>query len=316
MDVSIILVSYNTATILAACLERLQRSTPAFSREIIVVDNASRDRSAELVRTNYPECHLVENSENRGFGRACNQALQWATGRYVLLLNTDAFVEPDAIEKTIGYMDTHPDCGILGAKLVGSDGGLQPSARYFPTPWNAFLQRSGLERFAKGVRMVDDMNWDHASVRRCDWVTGCFYLVRRAVIDQIGLFDPRYFLYCEEVDHCFAAKKAGWSVIFFPHTTVVHMRGESAKSEGEVTQSGHHLIESANIESELLYFRKNHGVAGALAHVLLTMVVDLLNLLKSLVKRTGHARHWAHARHVALVWSLYRRTRWATLPTR
>src|SRR6185295_4402712 len=229
MDVSIVLVSYNTAELLPESLRRLQDSPGRFSHETIIVDNASRDRSADYVRTHHPECRLIENSENVGFARANNQALQWASGRYVLLVNTDAFVEPDTVEKTVAYMEAHPNCGILGVKLVAQDGRLHSSVRYFPTPWNIFLQRTGLQRFFKNVRMVDDMDWDHASVRHCDWVPGCYYLVRRTVIDRIGLFDPRYFLYYEEVAQCLAARNAGWDVVFYPFTKVVHIGGQSAR---------------------------------------------------------------------------------------
>jgi N-acetylglucosaminyl-diphospho-decaprenol L-rhamnosyltransferase len=181
----------------------------------------------------------------------------------------------DSLTKTVAYMDAHPRCGILGAKLVVRDGALQPSARYFPTPLNIFLNRTGLSRIFRNVRMVDDMAWDHMAVRQCDWVPGCNYLVRKEVIDQAGLFDPRYFLYYEEIDHCFAAKKAGWEIVYFLRTTVVHIGGESAKSEGEITQSGHQ-IEALQIESELLYFRKNHGVAGVRMNVLLRRLGDAI----------------------------------------
>lgn len=316
MDVSIILVSYNTAESLSACLARIREATANLRHEVIVVDNASRDHSAALVRSRHPDCRLIENAENHGFGRACNQALQWASGRYVLLINPDAFVEPDGISKTVAFLDANPDCGVLGVKLVGPDGRLQPSARYFPTPWNTFLQRTGLDRFFKGARMIDDMSWDHASVRYCDWVPGCYFLVRKAVIDQIGLFDRRYFLYYEEVDHCLAAKKSGWRVVYFPGTQVVHMRGESAKIDGEVTRSGHHQLESARIESELLYFRKNHGPGGAGTYVLLTTLGDALRFLGKLVRGRISPELRACAAHATLVWSLYRRTAWGTCATR
>ena len=105
------------------------------------------------------------------------------------------------------------------------------------------------------------MDWDHASVRECDWVPGCYYLIRREVIDQVGLFDPRYFLYYEEVDHCKRVKQAGWKVVYYPHTTVVHIGGESAKSVDQLNVDGRQ-IPTLQIESELLYFRKHHGLPG------------------------------------------------------
>lgn len=318
MDVSILMVSFNTADLLSESLRRLQASTQSFTREIIVVDNASRDRSVEYIRTNHPDCRLIENTVNVGFGRANNQAVQCATGRYILLLNTDAFVESDTIEKTVAYMEAHPKCGILGVKLVALDGKLHSSVRYFPTPWNIFLQQTGLHRFFKGVRMVDDMEWDHASVRQCDWVPGCYYLVRKTVIDKIGLFDPRYFLYYEEVDQCLAAKKAGWDVVFFPDTKVIHVGGQSAKQFDDaeiVTRVGPEL-EALRIESELLYFRKNHGAAAVWLNVLLTTLGDVFISLKRLMKRISPAGTHAGAKHIALVWNTFKRTHWGSRPTR
>lgn len=314
-DVSIVLVSYNTVDLLAECLECLLESSRNLRSEIVIVDNGSKDNSVEVIKTRYSGCLVIENDVNVGFGRANNQALDVVNGRYVLLLNTDAFVARDTLQKTIRYMDTHPRCGILGVKLVSRDGVLQPSARYFPTPWNLFLARTGLNRIFTNVLMVDDMAWDHASIRQCDWVPGCYYLVRREVIEQVGLFDSRYFLYYEEVDHCLAAKKAGWEVVFYPDTTVVHIGGESAGSENEITQSGHQ-IETLQIESELLYFRKNHGLAGVSMNVLLTALGDAIIVLKRLLKGNAPAGFGAYAKHVALVWSLFRRTCWGTRPTR
>ena len=210
----------------------IEAARGALKLQVVVVDNASRDNSVEVLRAQHPETELIENVTNAGFGRANNQALSRASGRYVLLLNTDAFVAPDTLTKTVGFMDANPHCGVLGVKLVGEDGSLQPSCRYFPTPWNTFLTSTGLARLFPQARTVDNMSWDHASVRQCEWVPGCYYLVRREVIDQVGLFDPRYFLYCEEIDHCRAVRNAGWSVIFYPFTQVVHIGGESALSEG------------------------------------------------------------------------------------
>ncbi len=315
MDLTAIIVNFNTEGLLRNAIGRLQAAAARLSLKIAIIDNASRDNSVALIKNEFPDCHLIANPTNVGFARANNQALNLVEGRYVLLLNTDAFVSADTIYKTIAYMDSHPRCGILGVRLVGRDGALQPSARYFPTPWNLFLARTGLHRLFSGVRMVDDMAWDHASVRQCDWVPGCYFLVRKAVIDQIGLFDPRYFLYYEEIDHCLAARKAGWEVTFFADTTVVHVGGESAKTTGKITAGGRQ-IEAMQIESELLYFRKNHGIGGVWANVLLTVAADGIVLLKHLLRRKSTTDAAACTTHIALVWSLFRRTAWATRPTR
>jgi len=314
-DIDCVIVSYNTEALLPACLAHLKAASHSAHVQTIFVDNASRDRSAEMISTVFPECKLIANPENVGFGRANNQALPLAKGRYVLLLNTDAFVAPDTLVKTISYMDAHPKCGILGVRLEGRDGVLQPCCRYFPTPWNTFLHRTRLTRLFGGVQMVDDMAWAHDTIRSCDWVVGCYYLVRRELIAQIGLFDPRYFLYFEEVDHCFAAKRAGWDVVFYPHTTVVHLGGESAKSEGAITDSGKQL-EALQIESELLYYRKNLGFGAALASVGLTWLAEGLNLIKRALKPGVPVNASSAWRHIALVWRIFAQTRWATRPTR
>ncbi|MEO8342874.1 MAG: glycosyltransferase family 2 protein [Gallionella sp.] len=314
-DVSVILVSYNTAALLPNAIAALRSAAEGYSLQVIIVDNASRDDSVSLIKRDYADCELIENSVNVGFGRANNQAIPLIQGEYVLLLNTDAFVAPDTLHKTVAHMDAHPECGALGVKLVGRDGVLQPSCRYFPTPWNLFLRRTGLNRLFPWVRMVDDMNWDHASVRDCDWVPGCYLLIRRKVIEQVALFDPRYFLYYEEVDWCRAVKEAGWQIHYFPDTTVVHIGGESAKSDSEITV-GSRQIEALQIESELLYFRKNYGAGTVLFNVILHTLADLIIPLKRWLK-TWKSPDWkAYREHTGLYWLLLRNTSWGLKPTR
>jgi N-acetylglucosaminyl-diphospho-decaprenol L-rhamnosyltransferase len=314
-NIDCVLVSYNTAGLLHECFANLTLASRNLHVRTFVVDNASRDSSVDILRSDFPDYKLIANSKNIGFGRANNQSLEYLQGQYVLLLNTDAFVGPEALIKTINYMDLNPKCGILGVRLEGRDGALQPCCRYFPTPWNTFLQRTGLSRVLKRVQMVDDMTWAHDEVRMCDWVVGCYYLVRKEVIDQIGLFDPRYFLYFEEVDHCFAAKKAGWDVVFYPHTTVVHLGGESAKSEGAITEGGKQL-EALQVESELLYYRKNYGLAVVWASVVLTWLAEIINGFKRILKPGASANTRETWRRMALVWRSFVQTRWATQPTR
>lgn len=262
----------------------VKQSLPQLNIEIFVIDNASKDGSAEMIRQEFPEIHLIINKTNVGFGRANNQALPFVHGRYILLLNTDAFVDPDTIQKTVDFMESNPKTGILGVRLLGRDGVLQPSCRYFPTPINSFLFRTGLNKLFTSVKMVDDMTWDHDQVRDCDWVPGCYYLIRKEVIDQVGLFDTRYFLYSEEVDHCFSAKNAGWNVTYFPYASVVHIGGESAKTDNKIS-SVSRQVSALQIESELLYFRKNLGLGSTLIHVVLTVIAESILFLKRLIKQ-------------------------------
>lgn len=311
----VLVVNYNTAALLQPMFNALRQSNSVGRTRYLVVDNASADNSLECLATICPEALQLANENNVGFGRANNQLVEHLQGKYALLLNTDAFVAADTLSKTLDYMEAHPDCGVLGVRLVGREGDLQASCRYFPTPLNVFLSRTGLERFFPVVKRVDDMAWDHASVRECDWVPGCYYLIRREVIDQVGLFDPRYFLYFEEIDHCKRVKQAGWKVVYYPHTTVVHIGGESAKSVAKLNAICHQLP-TLQIESELLYFRKHHGLVGLASHMVLVSLGDLILALKALLKGHGWAAMGACWQHACVTWALLRDTKLANQPTR
>lgn len=311
----VLVVNYNTAKLLQPMFDALRQSNSADLTRYLVVDNASADNSLERLESVCPEALLLVNENNVGFGRANNQLVEHLQGKYALLINTDAFVAADTLKKTLDYMEAHPDCGVLGVRLVGREGDLQPSCRYFPTPLNVFLSRTGLERFFPVVKRVDDMDWDHASVRECDWVPGCYYLIRREVIDQVGLFDPRYFLYYEEVDHCKRVKQAGWKVVYYPDTTVVHIGGESARTVVELNAVSRQ-IPKMQIESELLYFRKHHGLPGLALHMFLVCLGDLILALKALLKGRGRAAINACWQHTRATWALLRETQFATQPTR
>jgi hypothetical protein len=152
--------------------------------------------------------------------------------------------------------------------------------------------------------MVDDLEWAHDEVRLCDWVTGCYFLVRREAIEDVGLFDPRYFLYCEELDLCRTMKSAGWQIAFFPHTQVVHIGGESAKTAGVALTSGNQISE-LQMESELLYFRKQHGLVGLLQFAAFALIADVVNLTRTLIK----SKNWPNTKSIATRWKLLFKTR-------
>ena len=314
-DLSVVVVSFNTAHLLTPMRRALLASDGGLNVQTIVIDNASQDESVAILEREFGDSTVVLNTSNIGFGRANNQALPLATGRYLLLLNTDAFVAPDTLVSTVNYMDENPECGVLGVRLAGRNGDLQPACRNFPTPWNVFLSRSGLARFLPKVRMVDEPIPDDGLPRECDWVVGCYLLVRKSVIDQCGLFDPRYFLYFEEVDFCRRAKRSGWKVMHYPRTTVVHLGGESAKSTGPLTSAGQQ-ISSLQIESELLYYRKTFGLPGLLAFVSLSWMTDLIHAGKWLAKGRGIAGLAPICDHaIKLAVSLFN-TRIGVAPTR
>lgn len=293
----------------------LLASDCSYELQVIVIDNASKDDSANMLKTSFPQIQLIENTQNVGFGRANNQALPFIKGDYVLLLNTDAFVETDTIQKTVSFIENHPKTGVLGVKLLGRDGVLQPSCRYFPTLKNLFIERIGLKHLFNNIQFVDNMAWNHATNRNCDWVPGCYYLMRKTMIDEVGLFDPLYFLYYEEVDHCYAAKKAGWQVTYFAGASVVHIGGESAKSIGTISKASRQLV-SLQIESELLYFRKNHGFYGLLKYLVLQSIADCITLIKSLLKLKAPSFYKIPLQHLYMSWQLFFKTKLGAIATR
>jgi N-acetylglucosaminyl-diphospho-decaprenol L-rhamnosyltransferase len=296
-------------------MDSLFASVGDFDLEVFVIDNASKDNSVKLISKKYPNVTLIQNEENVGFGRANNQALPLLKGDYVLLLNTDAFVKTDTLQKSLTYMQAHPQCGVLGARLLGENGDLQPSCRYFPTPFNLFADRVGLSEYFPTIKLVDDVNFNAELTQSCDWVPGCYYMVRKEVIEGVGLFDPLYFLYSEEVDHCFAVKKAGWDVAYLADISVVHIGGESAKSVGEISMVSRQ-VPQLQIESELLYFRKNHGVLGVLTHVLLSNLTDVIQTLKDIVRLKGLQKIKFNLKRILAFWQTLFVTSFATRSTR
>lgn len=313
--IDIIIVNYNTAHLLARMFAACEQAAQGLQVRYWVVDNASRDDSVAVLRRDFPQATVLVNDKNVGFGRANNQVVPHLTGEFTLLLNTDAFVAPDALQVALACMRAHPRCGAVGVRLTTEGGELEPSCRYFPTPWNVFLQRTGLFKLFRHTRMVDDFSWDHRGERECDWVPGCFLLLRKQVIDQVGLFDPRYFLYCEEVDLCKRIKAAGWQVRYTGATSAVHLGGESAKSDAKITTTGRQISE-LQVESTLLYMRKHHGLPGLWLHLALSHLGDGYLALKA-VARGGRckeaAEFFANSR---MVRRLCLHTSWGTVPTR
>jgi GT2 family glycosyltransferase len=315
-DLCVILVNYNTAHLLERCLGELRRASAGLAVRVVIVDNASRDGSAEFIRATFPDCILIANSDNVGFGRANNQALQFGDAPYVLLLNADAFVLPDTLVRSLVYMKAHARCGVLGVELVDEAGkSLWSRGRRFPDLWKNFLVETGLHGRGAVIVPSDVRVEGEAHAWHCDWVVGCYYLVRREVIQQIGLFDPRYFLYFEEVDHCRAVHAAGWSVDCLDDVKVIHVGGGSAETEGELSASGRQ-ISALQTESELLYFRKHDGLVGVAGVVGLSLLADTVRSVKWVVKRRPLAGLVAFWRHSATVCRLALRTRLGSQATR
>lgn len=230
MDVSIIIVNWNTEALLRNCLTSIYKQTTNIDYEVIVVDNASTDQSIEMVRHNFPTVKLIQNKENRGFATANNQALETAQGRFILLLNSDTIVLDKAIEKTFAFASTHPEVGATGCRVLNSDGTVQTTCFMFPSLLNMLLSCTYLYKFFPKNRFFgrEQMTWwNRNDVRQVDVITGCFMLIRREAIEQVGLMDESFFVYAEETDLCYRLKENGWKVMFTPVGQIIHLGGQS-----------------------------------------------------------------------------------------
>jgi len=264
----VVIVSFNTRDVLRECLHTLEAGSSDVRHEVIVVDNASHDGSAEMVAAQSPATTLIRSDANLGFAGASNRGLEVARGRYVVLLNSDAFLATGALALSVKKMDAHPRVGLAGGRLVGRDGSWQPSGRLFPSITNDLLTLSGLADRHPESRFFGrmDRTWaDPLEPARVDWVPAAYSILRREVLDQVGPFDRRFFLYYEEVDLCRRVNEAGFEVWYWPDIVVVHVGGESARTVengGGVSRSGAQLS-LWRMRSALLYYRKHHGRAGA-----------------------------------------------------
>ncbi|MBM3155218.1 MAG: glycosyltransferase family 2 protein [Chloroflexi bacterium] len=223
MDLSVIIVSYNVANFLRGCLASIYRSAPQISFEVLVVDNASTDGSAQMVREEFPQAIFLANESNYGFARANNQALRMSKGRYCLLLNPDTLLNLSSLDEMVEFMDHRPDAGASGCQLISPDGAIQASCRMFPTMLAVLLRGTPLHKvYNKPVARYLMADWDHSDAREVDWVLGACLLLRREALEDVGLLDEGFFLYYEDIDLCYRLKVRGWKVYYNPQIQVVH----------------------------------------------------------------------------------------------
>jgi N-acetylglucosaminyl-diphospho-decaprenol L-rhamnosyltransferase len=274
-EVSVIIINWNTRDLLAACLRSVYQTTRDLNLEIIVVDNNSKDDSCEMVRREYPLVRLIENSENVGFTRANNQAARAAQGQYIFLLNSDAELQTDSLQKMLALMKNESKACIVGARLLNPDGSFQASHTPFPTLWREFLILTGLGRafyrqwfpsrgpeLAKGSQPVD-------------YVEGAAMLIRRDVYLQHNGLDESYFMYAEEVDLCYRIHKAGWQVWYHPEACILHHGGGSSLNRR--TQREGDLY-----RSRVRFFRKHYGNRAA---SLLKLQIYILTAVKLVIHK-------------------------------
>jgi GT2 family glycosyltransferase len=284
MDVSIVIVSWRVRELLKKCLTSIYQETSNVIFEVFVADNASADGTIEMVKKDFPDAHVIANIQNIGFAAACNQAIKKSTGDFILLLNPDTIILDNAIAKTMEFMASTPQAGIVGCKITNTDGSLQPSVRRFPDLLSHIFILFKLHNFFPDfwpIRRYYMRGWPHQTTAPVDQIMGAFYMIRRAMLKQIGLLDQNFYIWYEEVDLCWRAKRAGWLTYFYPGAVIRHQKGESFKQQTPLK------LQYIFNRSLLYYFFKNKNIIEYLTLIglwpvslLLALIVQLTGLKK------------------------------------
>ncbi len=262
MDLSTVIVNYQTPDALRTCLTTLAAAAPGLALETVVVDNASRDGSPAMLEREFPAVRVLANSENLGYARAVNQGVRATHAAFVLIMNPDCELKPAAARRLVDFLATHDRAAIAAPRILNPDGSLEFSARSFPDHLTFLFNRYSLltrrfphNRWSTRYLLSD---WDHASVRDVDWVSGACLVARRAAIDQVGGMDEAFFMFDEDVDWCRRMKDAGWSVSYVPDAVCVHHIGASRRRTAARVIIARH-------RGMIHYFHKHHPIAPPLS---------------------------------------------------
>lgn len=233
LKVSIVIVNWRTPQLLRACLQALSNEKDRTFFEIYVVDNASGDESVEMILRDFPQINLIVNQKNVGFSKACNQVIPQAKGEYVLLLNPDTVVVDDAISKLSKFLDDNPKSGAVGPKVLNADGSLQLACRRsFPSPAASFFRLTYLSKLFPNHPLMAKYNMTYSDpdkTTEVDALSGSCMMVRKVVVDKIGLLDEDIFMFGEDIDWCWRIKQAGWQVFYYPEAIIYHSHGASSR---------------------------------------------------------------------------------------
>jgi GT2 family glycosyltransferase len=280
--ITVVMVSYNTRELTVQAISKLIENC-SLPLEIIVIDNASADDTVETIRTNFPIVKVVINQQNVGFGMANNQGFALAASDYVLLLNTDAFIKPECVEKLVATIQSNGNIGVVGPKILNVDGTIQPSVHQFPGPLRAILEYWWLERmFRPGTRFGSYRSWSYSQQADVPWLIGACMLVRKSVITETNGFSQEFFMYAEETDWQKRISDNGSRIVFTPKAECIHLGGASGGIEDL-------KVRSEFFRSQDIYLRKHSGILGLVFFRLVLVGSLLLRILgwtfKSVLRR-------------------------------
>lgn len=287
-DLSIVIVSFNTQELLADCIGSIKEHTKGVDYEILIVDNGSQDGSVEWLKEE-KGIEAILNKGNLGFAGANNQGIKKATGRYILLLNSDTELKENSLAKMIRWMDEHPGVGIATCKLLNPDGSTQANGGSFPTLLRVFLWGTFLDDIPLISRLLGSYH-PHPHIgekdsreHQQDWVSGAVFLIRKEVVKDLGGLEEEFFMYAEDVEYCLRAKKGGWEVWYIPQTSIVHIGSASSKGNS-VKFSGKSLGKEKGILGEFDGLKRFHKkYYPSWQYPLLVMVLKLAAFLRILV---------------------------------
>jgi len=268
MDLSIIIVSYNTKELLEDCLKSVKTAINNLSSEVFVVDNDSHDGTSEAVKKNFSWVKLISNDKNLGFSKANNQAIKKAKGEYVLILNPDTKVSPDTFTLMLDFMKKNPDVGVASCRVEFPNGELDVDCRrHFPTPWRSFTYFSGLSRLFKGSKIFDQYNYGYqseANEQEIDACVGAFMMIPKKAIDKVGMFDEEFFFYGEDLDWCYRFHDHGYKIVYTPITKIIHYKGASSgikKSSQEITKATSQtrkMVMHQSVRAMRIFYKKHY----------------------------------------------------------
>lgn len=290
--VSVVIVSWNTRRHLVNCLESLLADSQSCNVEIIVVDNASSDGSLEAVAERFSVVKLIKNTENLGFAKANNIGINASSGKYICLINSDVKVLENCIDRLVAFMEANPLVGMAGPRILNPDGTLQVSCRHFPSLWNNLCQVAGFNKVFRNSRFFSEpfmKYWVHDEVRSVDAIRGCFWIIRRKALDEVGLLDERFFFYGEDIDWCKRCRNAGWQIVLYPNAEAIHHGGASS-SNAPIK----FYLEMQ--KADLQYWRKHHGHFGSMGYLIIIMLREASRFVLASVMYVLSSRKRHHAR--------------------
>jgi GT2 family glycosyltransferase len=284
-QISVIIVSWNARNYLRDCLASIREVGGSLVREIIVVDNASKDGSPEMVATEFPEVKLVHAGANLGFARANNLGIKQASGSFLALVNSDVIVHPGCFVQLTRILERQKGVGLVGPRIASGDGRLQLTCRRLPSFWNLTCRALALDLVLSRWPLFSGFemrHWDYGNLAEVEVLSGCFWLARKAAVEQVGGLDERFFFYAEDLDWCKRFHDQGWKTVFVPEATATHFGGGSSSNAP--------LRYSIEMErANLAYWRKHHGLLGEWTCRLLSLVHHGFRLVPRVFLEVGGA---------------------------